>query len=476
MFLKSLKITNFKSFYSWKEIKFAIPNWKKWSWITVMTWANNSWKSTVFDAIKKLFPNEKITENERNNSSVKILFKDSEWKNKELNNINTWSQINISWDSILSINNFELISSRRSWNHRFNWEMNYDQYMTNRNNEKNKLSVDGNLGTLLSKINKDNEIKAKFNWYLKKIFDDFNDWTIDTDEQWDYVRYISKSWKSHVISLTWDGIISVFRIISHIVYTTDNKILLIDEPELSLQPQAIKRLSNIITEISSNKQVIIATHSPYFIHWENIINWAEIYKLSKEEDKETKVYKINKLKEYFRNITNQNYQTPHLMDLVSKEIFFTQNILFLEWQEDVALINKFILENEIDINFSIFWYWSWWAEKIDSLIDFAKDLWIKKVWAVFDNDKSDLVTDLSEKYSNFFIKSISKDDIRDKYKYKVNKTQVSEKWDYLIIDWKTKSSKVLFKSWLFDSKWNIKVSSKEELNILITDFINYCNN
>lgn len=43
------------------------------------------------------------------------------------------------------------------------------------------------------------------------------------------------------------------------------KIIFIDEPEQSLHPQAQRALLEVISEYSSDRQIVIATHSPIFV-------------------------------------------------------------------------------------------------------------------------------------------------------------------------------------------------------------------
>lgn len=50
MFIKNIKLENFKCFSDF-SIDFSIPNWNEWSWLNIFVWENNSWKSSLIEAI-----------------------------------------------------------------------------------------------------------------------------------------------------------------------------------------------------------------------------------------------------------------------------------------------------------------------------------------------------------------------------------------------------------------------------------------
>ena len=43
--------------------------------------------------------------------------------------------------------------------------------------------------------------------------------------------------------------------------------ILIDEPEISLHPDLQRKLFSLLVEYSKDKQIIVSTHSPYFVDW-----------------------------------------------------------------------------------------------------------------------------------------------------------------------------------------------------------------
>ena len=81
-----------------------------------------------------------------------------------------------------------------------------------------------------------------------------------------------------------DGIWSIFTIADALYDAEEGGTIVIDEPELSLHPQYQKRVMNLLMEESANKQVIISTHSPYFISWEALKNKGIINRSFQSKD------------------------------------------------------------------------------------------------------------------------------------------------------------------------------------------------
>ena len=77
-------------------------------------------------------------------------------------------------------------------------------------------------------------------------------------------------------------------------------VVLLDEPDLYLNPSAQKDLINVFKEKFKNCQIIYTTHSPYMIDTEDIKIFRLVYK-----DSETKVY--NNIQDYHKNVSiNKN--------------------------------------------------------------------------------------------------------------------------------------------------------------------------
>jgi len=72
--------------------------------------------------------------------------------------------------------------------------------------------------------------------------------------------------------------ISLVKHVSKTLAKQRNIILAIEEPESHLHPEAIHRLSTVLSEISLEQQVIITTHSPLLVDRINVENNIVVYK------------------------------------------------------------------------------------------------------------------------------------------------------------------------------------------------------
>jgi len=114
-------------------------------------------------------------------------------------------------------------------------------------------------------------------------------------------------------------------------------IYLIDEPEISLHPQAQKKLLSLLIEEAKDKQIIISTHSSYFIDpslMGNIIRF-------KNEDEHIKTFSLdekinNDVKE------NRNFFFRH------RDLLFTDRAIFVEGVNDYEKYSKFCEINNFE--------------------------------------------------------------------------------------------------------------------------------
>ncbi len=411
--LKTVKISQYKGFYGTQTIEFAVPNNSSFgSGLTLVVGPNNTGKTTVIESLL-ITESKKFKESERHGKNVpKIVIGNTQGGATTYTNNRGGSLI--SFSGAHHGINFELIPSRRYWQYKFGGQHNFQQLVSQSIAGETRNSNVFDLGPVLKTILSDSRILERFNSLMKRVIPHFTSWTIDTgDDGSDYVKYKTAS-TYHQSNLLGDGIISLFRIVAHLIHDQSTTFI-IDEPELSLHPAAQKRLAAVLSELSKDRQIIICTHSPYFINWHDFANGAKVIRLNKDAETPCRVYSLDNSKDYSRFIsgTINEYQKPQLLDLAAKEILFSDRIFFTEGQEDVGLIKRWMADNDIAQPFEIFGYGVGGEKNMKLFLEMAKDLGIAKVAALYDSNSTNYSSDQSS-YPDFLLKKLSTEDIRDK--------------------------------------------------------------
>ncbi len=134
-------------------------------------------------------------------------------------------------------------------------------------------------------------------------------------------------------------------------------VLGIEEPELYQHPPQAKRLSTVLESLAeSGDQVIVTTHSPYFVHGESFENVRLVRR--PPESPETKVSAatteavFSRVKEVHgddttlttRQLTGAAAKLHQALTPALNEMFFCPRIVFVEGLEDVAYILSWIVE------------------------------------------------------------------------------------------------------------------------------------
>lgn len=455
--LKELKIKHYKGFFEEETIEFAQPdNKKQGSGLTLLVGPNNTGKTSVIEALL-IDEQKKFKESERHENHSPIITFVTDNSEFSFTNIDNGSQIELNYNDKPHRPEFELIPSRRYWETYSSGAQHPKSFAKASSNQNIRNSPGMQTAETLKEINKDPKLKRQFNEYAKKIIPHLSNWTIDSNDQNDYVKHMTEN-ASHQTNLLGDGVISVFRICAHLVADEKNRILIIDEPELSLHPAAQKALAKIISVASLDRQVIVCTHSPHFANWYDLINGAKFVRLNKHNDIKCTVSMLDSEKQYSKFIKNNmsDYQKPQLLDTVAKEILFADNILFVEGQEDVGLIRKWLYDYSVEENFDIFGYGVGGYGNMNLFLQIACDLNLSKVGALYDSDARVTYDKDRANFTKYFLKILPTEDIRDKYN-----------------SCKKCGESNLAKKGCFDKKGILKDQHKDTFSEIMYNFINY---
>lgn len=418
--IKELEILGLRGYSRNQKITFSIPDGNEGSGLSVIVGANNAGKSTAIEAIRALTQKQppSFTQGRRNKDAgdkVHIKMTNVEGQTLELSSILPASSETefLKSSDHLDTSGIIVLPSRRTFNPYFGRnEMEKKYYMDNIIGfPAIRTSSIDQFGTRLFTAQKNIET---FNEVLGKVLSPVPNWTIDQSDTGQWFLKINTSNSSHSSEGLGEGLVSLFFIIDALYDSEEGDTIVIDEPELSLHPSLQQKLSNLLADYSKNRQIIISTHSPYFINLRALQNNATIIR----------AYQSNE-NSYLSQLTSRtanriggllrNYNNPHIFGLKAQEFFFLEDqIILVEGQEDVLFYPKIL--NQIDIELSgMFFGWGvGGASNMEIIASILHELDYQKVVGILDGDKKDMIAELTTKFPEFHFFAIPSNDVRTK--------------------------------------------------------------
>ncbi|SHH75920.1 Predicted ATPase [Chryseobacterium oranimense] len=416
-----LSIKGLRGFSQTGNLNLSIPNGQIGSGLTTLVGPNNAGKSTIIEAFKafnsiKGHNKPSFTEGKRNkNTDDRIelkLYKDDDnfitLRTSPQGGSETESISNGLEDS--NINIF-VIKSRRTFNPYFSKsKWNRNDFFQHDAFEEQRSAVYNNFSNRLFNIN---ENPNDFNKILSKVLSPLPNWTIDQSDNGNY--YIKFNYDNHYHSSegAGEGLLSIFTIVDALYDSQKDDIIVIDEPELSLHPSLQRKLCQLLLEFSADRQIVISTHSPYFVSWESLLNGGKLARIIKKNNGT----EINQLVEKQIQSIKQllgNFFNPHTLGIDAKEIFFLEdNVLIVEGQEDVVYFQQILNILHLQISGSFFGWGIGGAGNLDKILDILNQLGYDKVSVILDKNMEHLIKQYSKDYPYLF-QAIPTNDIRDK--------------------------------------------------------------
>ena len=210
-----------------------------------------------------------------------------------------------------------VLQSRRFVEYEFNQSyMERNDYVQNQQmNVHNRSSSIYEFNARLFKMQKN---KKQFDKLLKQVLGYDLEWTIEQNDNGMYYLKLIVNGCTH----SSDGIWSVFTICDALYDSEPQCTISIDEPELSLHPAYQKKIMALFNQYSKDRQIIINTHSPYFIDISSIVNGAFLYRTVKNDSGDIEAFPLsNESRNNLRGFLT-NYNQPHTLGIEAKEIFF----------------------------------------------------------------------------------------------------------------------------------------------------------
>lgn len=419
--IQELTIYGYRGFGIEQTIKFSLPDGiTEGKGLNFIVGANNSGKTTIIESIRAFIGSEPPTfsEGKRNIScgaKIKISIKDIRnniEKKCDIKTIDTGGSCTTKSDKFLP--NYYIVQSRRA----INYEFGRSYYSRNMyTNSENVLHAqrDYRLNTFsyrLFEIVEEN--KEEFDKLLCRILGYDFKWMIEErDNGQYYIKYVKEN-IMHSSEGIGDGIWSIFTICASLFDAEDQDVIVIDEPELSIHPSLQKKLLKILIEYSMKLQIIICTHSPYFIDWDSISEGANLIRVVKENINSICYMLCDDSRAIINSFLN-DIHNPHIFGLEANEIFFLEDkIILVEGQEDVVIYKKIEQELKMNLEGNFFGWGVGGAPHMEKFLYLFKNLGYKEIVAIFDGDKKEEAQKIENKFNDFNIIILQSDDIRDK--------------------------------------------------------------
>ena len=426
--ISKFELQDFRCFKERQELLFAIPNPSmEGSGLTYIVGENNSGKTTLLEAMhfsdRRGLESSTLRSSDAKSPDTHFTFyneNSSIIQDLRRRRDRSYSLVNCSNGEPGALDDLVFIPSRRYWSPRVLNRYNINNARANIGNYPSSLrrlmdqGDSSQIADIFYSIEEDDLSYSSYISTMKQIFPDFESFTVRS-EDYVYIAYETTDGHEHRADFLGDGIASIMRIVAHLVlYQNDNRneILIIDEPELSLHPVAKKRLIRLLGKRSMTQQIVLATHEPYFIVWDYIKNGARVNCIRKNnETHESTIFTLGNFSRYCGIVNAGNWQQPFLADVVSREIFFCDNILFVEGQEDVGL-----LVGKVDSKINLFGYGVRGFSNFKYALNLAHDIGLSKVGAIIDNGRAETSTyrELKAAFPDYCIVQWDRNDIRDK--------------------------------------------------------------
>lgn len=424
--ISSIKIKGFRGFAEEQELKLSKPNGEKGSGLTVIVGPNNGGKSTIIESFKVMSSGNHIsfTEGQRNKAAGYVV------------------EIVLSFDDG-SIHSLKTILAGGHKAKRNPWleGKNYDPYnpsitvLSSRRffNPYSKEASRGN-GSLLAarpdyialrargqpidaddnklfKIIESPEHSAEFNNFLEQILGYELKWAVDLSNTREYYVKINNTHDSDGLG---EGLVSLLFIVAALLNSSPDKLLVIDEPELSLHPQLQRNLLDIILEKSKESQIMYATHSPEMVSIDAILNGGTLARVVNQGNG-SKIYQLNEeSRDCLRKFEGDLFN-PHVFGYDARSCFFEDDkLVVVEGQEDVIFLRKALKDLGISKKIRFFGFGAGGADKIIRIVTILKNLGFERVCCLYDGDKEFEKEKVESDFPKYKFEILNADDIRDK--------------------------------------------------------------
>lgn len=409
-----LEITGLRGFSETGSLNLAQPNGQPGSGLTILVGPNNGGKSTVIEALRALAQDTptSFTEGKRNKMAgdsvnLRLIFGE---RTRAMGTVASGGS-ETRWVSDNSGPQILTLPSRRYFGPYFGRgsfpRQQYIQQIGSLTERGQPINFSGRLFKIL-------DDRQRFNAVLEKVLFPVPNWTIDQSDQGQYYLKFQTGNQFHNSDGLGEGIVSLFFIIDALYDSSAGALIALDEPELSLHPMLQRRLARLLAEFAKDRQVVYATHSPYFVNFEDVTNGGHVARVAKLQSG-SRIFELKRstAEKLSRFLADRN--NPHVLGLDAREAFFLEDgIILVEGQEDVLMYPKILQQMNVTVQAEFFGWGVGGADNMKVIAALFKDLGFSKLIGLLDGNRNGLMESLRHDFPTYQFLQIPADDVRTK--------------------------------------------------------------
>tara|TARA_R110002124_G_scaffold283813_1_gene460271 strand:- start:4288 stop:6249 length:1962 start_codon:yes stop_codon:yes gene_type:complete len=427
-----LSVSGYRGFSDERCVRFAVPTGNEGSGLTVIVGANNSGKSTFLEALQAIARARHHQEisfaqprRHRDKDAVAIKLVRDDGRSLAITSIRPGSsQTEKIWEpSDAGPDKFDVhvTPSRRQFTPYFGNMGASGRDWGVMEQEFSRTDLREQFVGRLRTVDKDPALRERFDTLLKEIIGSKLNWTIDeiaTNQQ--FLKLIEADGGWHTSEGLGDGLVSLLFIVDALYDSSPGSLIAIDEPELSLHPQLVRRLGRVLSRYSADRQIVIATHSPLLVSWADAANGAQIVRVYKTGGRsEIAQVSDSTLKKVARLAEDRNVRNPHTVGSVAREAFFLEDgVILMEGQDDVAYLPRILDDLGLQRRDNLFGWGSGGAGNTPLLAQLFVELGFSRIGVILDDDSQPGTVSAMEKLrdmgSEVLVRQVPAPDIRYK--------------------------------------------------------------
>jgi hypothetical protein len=423
MSISFIEITGLRGFAETGRIYMARPDGKRGSGITILVGPNNGGKSTVIEAFAAMSHRDPKGETEEPSIPVgkrnlkaggRVLLRacPEDGECMELRTVEAGGALMQSRYA-LSIGAY-VLPARRFFNPYFEKFPGYMARSTYTSMGPHPTLRNSALERFNERIFKAHGSRERFDEVFGRIVGATPRWNIEQADDGRHFLQFRFGEVTHSSDGIGDGLLNAWFISDALYDSSEDEVIAIDEPELSLFPGMQKRVLALLAEYARDRQIIYATHSPYFVGWDMLANGARVARVHKRDER-TVVSELSRDTIERLSTLTLDKNNPHILGLNANEVFFLDDgIILVEGQEDVVFYQLIADQMNYALPGEFFGWGVGGAEKMTLIAQMLYELGFRRVVGILDKGKEAQKEELGATFPDFRFFIIPASDVRTK--------------------------------------------------------------